>query len=123
MLNVKQVQAGSTAFVRATPFLFKNGLGIWYLAPVLLYFLLFGVSFFGFSAWVAPYVENWIAGHLNVNMPTEELNWWKTVLNFLAKSTVFLSGWVIKVFIFIALAKAMKYIILIIMSPILAYLS
>ena len=123
MFSAKQFKAGSTAFVRATPFLFKNGMGWWYVVPVLLYLILFFATFFGFSQWASPYAEEWVASHLDVTMPKEDVEWWRTVLSFLAKSAVFLTGFVIKFLVFLILSQVMKYIILILMSPVLAYLS
>ncbi|MDG1098223.1 MAG: EI24 domain-containing protein [Bacteroidia bacterium] len=123
MFNLRQWQAGFSAFFRATPFLFNNGMGWWYLVPVLLYFVLFLAAFFGFSQWASPYIENWVASRLNISLVKEDINWWQSMRIFLTKSTIFLSGWIIKLLIISLLSKIMKYAILIIMSPVLAYIS
>ena len=123
MFSLRQLLVGSTAFIRATPFLFKNRLGIWYLVPAALYFALSILAFLSLSHWLAPQVESWLAQQLNVNMPDGDVKWWTTMLTFLVKSALFLSGWVIKILVFLLLSKVMKYVILILLSPVLAYLS
>lgn len=123
MFILRQWQAGVFAFFRATPFLFKNGMGWWYLVPILLYFILFLAAFFGFSQWASPNIENWVSSRLNIPLAKEDINWWNSTRVFLTKSAVFLSGWIVKLLIISMLSKFMKYVILIIMSPVLAYIS
>jgi CysZ protein len=123
MFIIRQWKTGVSAFFRATLFLFKNGMGWWYMVPVLIYFVLFLVSFFGFSQWASPNIENWVASRLNIPLATENINWWYSLRVFLTKSAVFFSGWIVKLLIITLLSKVMKYVILIIMSPVLAYIS
>lgn len=112
---------GFLAFFSAFGFIWKHRLTPWYLAPIVLYFLLAGSLVVSLSVWFRPVVENVVTGWLGT--PVKSEGFWQTIRTWVTTGLQFASGWVASLLIFYLLSRVMKYVILIVLSPLLAWLS
>lgn len=120
--NGNQFFNGFSSFFRATGFIFKHKLGAWYLAPFGIWLLTFITSILS--------INKLISGKLNILIdqyfPKATANpdgTWELIKNIFTKGLEYLATIVVYIFIFLILSRLTKYIVLIICSPILAYLS
>ncbi|MCC7298121.1 MAG: EI24 domain-containing protein [Bacteroidia bacterium] len=113
---------GFTAPFQAFGFIFSRGMAKWYLVPILIWVVLVFGSTFTLAGWLSPYIktalENWLGESVGA-----DANFWEMVKGWLHTGLQFASAWVLHILIWYFLGRIMKYVILIIMSPLLAYLS
>jgi CysZ protein len=106
---------GFTVFFKAIPFTFKH-FGWLLLFPFLLFLLLFFLSYF-LGNTLYHYVSDYIYASIGFSQHT---GWFMQILGFLLKSVLFIFFKIIFFFLFYFLSG---YIILILLSPLLSYIS
>lgn len=95
----------------------------WYVVPLILWLVLVIGLTFELSALVLPYVNEWLKSIPGLDMGTESKEFWGAVKSFFAGGLSFTVALLIKILIWYILGRYMKYVVLILLSPLLAYLS
>lgn len=117
---------GLNGFGRAPRFALRNGMGWMFLMPLLLW-ALFAVGLFQAGAWAVDAAQAWAGMHLGLQVPAGGREGWAGLLDDLkafANSTRdVLVLIILKVAIFWLLGLVGKYVVLILLSPLLAYAS
>lgn len=118
MAFFKDLGRGFSSHVDAVSFIFKHGLWLYFLYPllieVLLYLVGFG-SFFAFQHLLSEQIVDWIG-----MTPDADSGFWMSMLSMLVSGVLSIGLSILFFFIFNAIYK---YIVLIILSPVLALLS
>ncbi|MCU4176167.1 EI24 domain-containing protein [Carboxylicivirga sp. N1Y90] len=109
-------QLGLKSYSEAFSFIFKNGLGWFFIFPFLLNVLFFFVGFYSIASWGDVLVSD-----LSDWMGVEEWDFWGA--SVLAGSIKWIVWIVLRLLFFIVYAYVGGYIILIVMSPVFAFLS
>lgn len=122
----KDLSTGTSTFFEAFSFIFKHNLWYYYLFPLIIYVLLiFGV--FELSSWASESLVDGIAGWMGFSTEEagdpEDLAWYEYIWNFFKTGFSFVSKIAFNVVIAGVGAILVKYITLILLSPILAFLS
>lgn len=112
----KQINIGFSTYLRSFEFIFQHGLWIYFLYPVVLSVLLFFVGF-ELVGLMADHVIGYIKTASGLNNPD---SWLMSVLGILISWVATLLFWTLSWFVNSWLSK---YIVLILMSPVLAYIS
>lgn len=113
---------GFIAPFKAFGFIFSHKLSRWYLVPIGIWVVLIFGSTFTLASWLSPYVDAWLSDALG-NVTLAEGSLWESVKEILQTGIKYASAWVLRILLWIALGRVMKYVILILMSPLLAWLS
>ena len=114
----KDIGRGFSSHVDAIPFIFKNGLWVYFIYPILIGIFLFVVGLVSFFA-VKEIIVDWAMDLMGLNDGgLDDLlgGWIKPIIAFVV-------GLVVKLVLFFVFNAIYKYIILIILSPVLALLS
>lgn len=119
---MQEFSRGFVAPFKAFGFIFKHRLAAWYLVPIGIWIVLIFGTTFSLASWLSPYVEQWLSDALGSAKLPEE-SFWTAAKSWLQTGIQFASAWVLRVLIWIALGRVMKYVILILMSPLLAWIS
>ena len=122
MTFLRDLALGLNGFMAAFRFAFRHGLGWLFLVPVLLWPLLF----FGLFALLQGPVDElskWLVILVRSPMNEPEASWWSSVRAFLGGAWELLTIIVLKTAIAYLLYKVNKYLVLILLSPVLAYAS
>jgi CysZ protein len=112
--------SGFSAFFRGVAFSFKH-FGVWYLVPILLWLLLsIGLSF-QLSRLLVPYFLDLIESSTGLKLVNESVtdSWTKFLKIGISWGVII----VIKVLIWYIVSRYLKYLVLIVLSPLFAYLS
>ena len=113
---------GFSGFFRAFGFAFQNGMGWMFLVPAMLWVLLaFGL--FNLLEGPAEDLSTWLAARFDIPMDAQETGWWADVKAFLNGARELIMGIILKLAIAYLLFITNKYIVLILLSPLLAYAS
>jgi len=121
-LLLKEFFIGLKSYKNALDFIFKNKLAIYYLAPLLVAFLFIIVSIFGisiFTDWLDELYQAWF-GITVKDTSFELLTEYKEF--FSGAGTVMITI-LLKILMYFLVFRVNKYVTLIILSPVLAYLS
>ncbi|MEZ4807509.1 MAG: EI24 domain-containing protein [Flavobacteriales bacterium] len=113
---------GSTSFFRAFGFALSNRMGWMFLVPTLLWILMaFGL----FTLLKGPVddLSDWVATQLNIPVSEADAGWWSAIKGFINGARELIVSIVLHVAIGYLLFVANKYIVLILLSPLLAYAS
>ncbi|MCB0764607.1 MAG: hypothetical protein KDB84_07885, partial [Flavobacteriales bacterium] len=113
---------GSTSFFRAFGFALSNRMGWMFLVPTLLWILMaFGL----FTLLKGPVddLSDWVAAQLNIPVSEADAGWWSAIKGFINGARELIVSIVLHVAIGYLLFVANKYIVLILLSPLLAYAS
>jgi len=111
---------GFTAFFRGMGFSISR-LGVWYLVPLVLWLLLVVGLSFQISEWLIPYLYRWIEAQTGLNLSgSQSENAWQEILKTGLQWGVII---VVKILLWYVMSRYMKYIVLILLSPLFAYLS
>lgn len=117
---MKAFMHGFTCFFRGIGFSLYR-FGLWYFIPLILWFILvFGLTF-QLSDFLLPYVFDLIEYTTGIDLTqNSDLSDWKEILKF-----SFQWGLIVIVYVFFwyVLSRYMKYVVLILLSPLFAYLS
>ncbi len=117
---------GSVGFGRAPAFILRHRMGWMFLAPVLLW-ALFAFGLFQTGNWLVDAAQAWTGTYLGLDMPTTGRDGWpgfwddlKAVVNGARDVLVWV---VLKLAIFWLVGLVGKYVVLVLLSPLLAYAS
>jgi len=111
MTNFQQIKLGLKSYSRAFSFIFKNKLGWTFLVPIVLNIILFAVAqnyIIELIDYVKNFVEEWSL--------IKDSEFWSGAVSVVI-------GFFIEILFFLAFAYLGGYIVLIIMSPLLSYIS
>ena len=121
-LLLKEFFIGVRSYKNALDFIFKNKLGIYYLAPLLVAFLFIIVSIFGisiFTDWLDSIYQAWF-GITVKDSSFKLLTEYKEFFSGAGKVMITI---LLKILMYFLVFRVNKYVTLIILSPVLAYLS
>lgn len=113
------------AFFRSPAFALRHGMGWLFLVPALLW-VAFAVGLFALSTWMVGLVEPWLRGLVTPGgaPPMEELHgFWAYARAFFEGTGAVVLLVAVKIALFFLFALVNKYIVLIALSPLLAYAS
>jgi CysZ protein len=111
---------GFTAFFRGMGFSVSR-LGVWYFVPIVLWLILILGFSFQLSQWLIPYVYQWIELQTGLDMNgAGGHSEWKELLKTGLQWGVII---VVKVMVWYVMGRYMKYIVIILLSPLFAYIS
>jgi len=111
---------GFKAFFRGFGFSFKH-FRIWYLIPIFLWLLFAGLLTFHLGRILIPYFLGWVESATGLNLSNEDPM--DSFDKFLKIGITWGVIIVVKVLMWYAISRYMKYFVLIILSPMFAYLS
>lgn len=113
---------GFSAFFRGMSFTFSRGLWAWYLVPLALWVFLVSFLSFGLADFFSDWLKDLLSGYLPATPPhTEGL--WSLIKFWLSKGVVFTLILVTHLLIWYIVGRYMKYLIQILLAPLLAYIS
>ena len=122
MALVSDLRSGSVGFLRAYGFAREHRMRWLFLVPVLLWLLLtFGL--YAILQQPADALSAWAADKLTIPVPAEAASWWDDVKAFLNGARGVVVALVLKIAIMYLLYITNKYLVLILLSPVLAYAS
>lgn len=119
---LRDLQLGLNGFIAAFGFAMRHGLGWVFLVPVLLWLLLF-FGLFALLQGPADELSAWLAALLHLPVDATDASWWSSAKAFLSGAWELLTLIVLKLAIAYILYKVNKYLVLILLSPLLAYVS
>lgn len=112
--------SGFTAFFRGMAFSISR-LGLWYLVPLILWILLVVGFSFQISEWLIPYLYEWIELQTGLDLKsTQEAGGWNEILKAGLQLGVVI---VVKIMLWYVMSRYMKYMVIILLSPLFAYIS
>ncbi|MBK7384952.1 MAG: EI24 domain-containing protein [Flavobacteriales bacterium] len=118
----KDFGRGFSGFFVAFRFVLGNGMGWMFLVPIVLWVLLAYGMFHGLEA-LSDWLGAWAAGYLEITIEPDEQGWWSAVKAWINGATNVIVSWILKIAIGYLLFVANKYIVLVLLSPLLAYAS
>ena len=111
---------GFTAFFRGMGFSISR-LSVWYLVPLVLWLVLVVGLSFQISDWLIPYLYQWIEAQTGLNLfALKSENAWQEMLKTGLQWGVIIT---VKILLWYVMSRYMKYIVLILLSPLFAYIS
>ena len=112
--------AGFVAFFRGMAFSITR-LGVWYLVPLIVWlFLVVGLSL-QISDWLIPLLYEWIESQTGLDLSdNQKVGGWSEILKTALHLGVVI---VVKIMLWYVMSRYMKYIVIIILSPLFAYIS
>lgn len=122
MIFLRDLKLGLNGYFAAFGFAMRHGLGWVFLVPVLLWLLLF-FGFFALLQGPAEELSQWLGGLLQLPVDATDASWWSSAKAFLSGAWELLTLIVLKAAIAYVLYKVNKYLVLILLSPLLAYAS
>lgn len=117
----KDFVLGIKTYFQSFSFIRKNGLWPYYLYP-----LAFIIAFAIFAGWGISTMSEWLTPWLYDLLNLEPLpgdSWWEKTLNFLEDAGKYLIGFIVWVSFAFVYYKISKYVVIIAMSPIMAFVS
>lgn len=122
MTFFRDFRAGFSGFFRAFGFALNNRMGWMFLVPALLWV---GLAFGLFALLEGPveHLSAWLATQLDIPVDPVATNWWADFKAFINGAREVILGVILKLAIAYLLFVANKYIVLILLSPLLAYAS
>jgi CysZ protein len=114
---------GFNSFFRGFAFSISRGMLKWYLVPLALWLFLMVYLTFSLSDFVLPYVNQWLNTIPGFEETPTDKSFWATARNLLLTGMSLGVALAIKILIWYVLGRYMKYIIQILLSPLLAWLS
>jgi CysZ protein len=122
MASSAGVSSGLSGFFRAFSFVFKHNMAWMFLVPAVLWLVLF-FGLYQVTVSATDSVGAWVAAYLEIPVETGELGWWAEVKAFINGAREMLVSIVLSLAIGYLLFIANKYIVLVVLSPLLAYAS
>ena len=116
MKKTKQISLGFKTYSDAFEFIFKNGLGYYFLYPLVIAVFLFVVGF-TLTTEFADYVNAHITDYFGLDDPD---SWFLAAIGWLVSFFIHIITWII---FFYIKASFLKYLTLILLSPVLARVS
>lgn len=122
MASTSGVSSGLGGFFRAFGFVFKHKMAWMFLAPAVLWLALF-FGMYNLMELATNRVGDWAAAYLEIAPEADDLSWWAEVKAFINGAREMVVSIVLHLAIGYLLFIANKYIVLIVLSPLLAYAS
>lgn len=120
---MRDLGLGFDGFFRAFGFCLRHGLWWMFLAPIALWVLLAFGLFHGLEA-ITEAASAWAAAHLEIPLDqSSDAGWWADVKAWLNGAREAIVKWVLRLAIGYLLFVANKYIVLVLLSPLMAYAS
>ena len=123
---LRDISIGFRGFTRALGFAFSNGLWWLFLLP-LLFYLAFAAGMVWFSAYAVDAVGSHVAHYLAIDIPVEHRSGWPGLWDdlraFINTSRAVVVAVVLRVALWFLFGLIGKYIVLIVLSPVMAYAS
>lgn len=117
----KDFRLGMKTYLQSFGFIRRNGMLHFYVYPIVLLVLLTATSFFGIQSLV-DVISNWLIGWMGVEeIPADDF-WGKTKA-FLSEAGRYIAQALIWVSLALVFYKLQKYVVLIVMSPVMALVS
>ncbi len=113
---------GASGFFRAFRFTLEHGMGWMFLVPALLWLLLAFGMYHALEA-LTDSAGAWVAGYLQLPVAADDAGWWSDVKAWLNGAREAVVRWVLRLAVGYVLFVANKYIVLVLLSPLLAYAS
>lgn len=121
-LRMRDLGHGINGFFSAFGFVLRHGLWWMFLAPIVLWVLLAYGMVHGLEA-VTDAVGAWAAGYLEIPFDGSDASWWADAKAWLNGAREAIVRWTLRLAIGYLLFVANKYIVLVLLSPLLAYAS
>ena len=118
----RDLKLGFNGYFAAFGFAMRHGLGWVFLVPVLLWMLLF-FGLFALLQGPADQLAAWLVALLQLPVEATDASWWSSTKAFISGAWELLTLIVLKLAIAYVLYKVNKYLVLILLSPLLAYVS
>lgn len=118
----RDLNAGASGFFKAFGFCWRHGMGWLFLVPALLWVALAFGMYHALEAFTDA-VGAWAAGYLEIPLGNGEDSWWADVKAWINGARETVVRWVLRLAIGYLLFVANKYIVLVVLSPLLAYAS
>lgn len=122
MTIVRDIQLGLSCFFRAFGFAMSHGMGWMFLVPVLLWLAL-ALGFVALLQGPVDQLSDWLAARFEIPLDARVSDWWTDTKAFLNSARELIVGIVLKLAMGYLLFVANKYMVLILLSPLLAYAS
>lgn len=120
---MRDLGLGFNGFFRAFGFCLRHGLWWMFLAPIALWVLLAYGLFHGLEAFTEA-LSTWAAGHLEIPLDLgSDAGWWTDVKAWINGAREAIVKWVLRLAIGYLLFVATKYIVLVLLAPLMAYAS
>jgi len=116
------LRSGTVGFFLAYAFTREHGMRWLFLVPILLWVLL-TYGLYAILQQPADALSVWVSEKLSIPMGTEAANWWNSVKELLNGARDVVVAVVLKIAIMYVLYITNKYLVLILLSPLLAYAS
>ena len=116
MSFLKDISIGIAAYGQAIRFIFRNKLAIFFLIPITLNLLLVYLGYGFINSWTTSSIE-----YFQSTLSMDDWDFWGS--EFLVDTIGFLIWLILRLFFFLLFAFIGGYVILILMSPLLAYVS
>jgi CysZ protein len=113
---------GFSGFFRAFGFAFSNGMGWMFLVPLVLWVLLAFGMYHVLEA-STQQLGAWMASYLEVPVQADDAGWWHDFKAWVNGAREVVVSWMLRLAIGYLLFVANKYIVLVLLSPLLAYAS
>lgn len=121
-LTIRELVLGGTMYLKAFKFILKNKLYFYYLAPLAIGIAFWTIGLVGiafFTEWLSGIYKNWFG----VTVDTSSIEWIKNYQDLFNQAGQVFIIIVLKLVMLYLVYKLNKYIMLILISPVLAYLS
>jgi CysZ protein len=122
-INMLGFITGFISFFSAFGFLAKHKLLRWYGLPLLLWIYLVAASSITLASLISPYIINILKLWFKLDVHATEDGFWSLMKYWVHAGLQIGTVWLVNLLLWYCLGRMMKYIILIIMSPLLAWLS
>lgn len=123
---MEEFAVGLRGFARSLGFAFGNGLWWLFLVP-LVFWIAFAAGMFWLSNAIVVHAQDWLHAHLAFPTPAPQatgwLGFWNDLEDALSTSGTIIAGLVLRLAFFFLFSLVSKYIVLIALSPVLAYAS
>jgi len=118
----RDLRLGISTFLRAFGFALRHGMGWMFFVPVLLFALLVWLFFTLLNGPVHE-LSHWLAQWLEIPLTEADPSFWATIKDFVNGAREAVTTFLLQVAILYVLFKINKYLVLILLSPLLAYAS
>jgi CysZ protein len=119
---IRDMGLGARGFLKAFRFTVRNGMGWMFLVPVVLWISI-AIGVFSLLEEPLEVLNTWVASYLAIPVDTGATDWWNGVLDVLNNTREMVLGFVLRLAIAYLMFVANKYIVLVLLSPLLAYAS
>jgi CysZ protein len=113
---------GVAAFFSSLPFIFEKGLWHYLFYPLILWLLMWVAAIYAVGEF-ADWLKDWISAQLSLTSIPDSGHWLSWAKGFITGYLGFIIAWLVKIILWLISGTFMKYVILILLSPVFALLS